>query len=134
MTDRRFATALVTILLLTLGSGSFFIGSMMSENALDSTGGQVVRMATLLFGTIGSLSGSAQVFQMIRTGSADDVSVTFLALLGASMVAWLSYGITLNDWVMITVNTLGASIILTTVVVAVRLQRRSARLSRLTVT
>ena len=89
--------------------------------------------ATAFFGVLASAMGVAmalaplfQVRRVLERGQADDVSLTFLAVIAAGSMSWCAYGISTGDPFLIIPNTLGVITNVGTLLVVRRYQQRSA--------
>jgi uncharacterized protein with PQ loop repeat len=88
--------------------------------------------ATAFFGVLASVMGVAmslaplfQVRRVLERGQADDVSLTFLAVIAAGSTSWCAYGISTGDPFLIIPNTLGVITNVGTLFVVRRYQERS---------
>ena len=61
----------------------------------------------LLFGTISSLANIPQIYKIFKRKSAKDISVLTYSILLLGAIAWVLYGIELNNLPLIITNTLG---------------------------
>ena len=68
-----------------------------------------------------------QLRRMLRRGSADDVSVGYLAVLLPGFALWAGYGVARGDLALVVPNCVALVVAAATCAVVVRLRRRAAR-------
>jgi MtN3 and saliva related transmembrane protein len=95
--------------------------------------------ATDFFGVLASVMGVLmalaplfQVRRVLERGQADDISLTFLAVIAIGASCWCAYGISTGDPYLIVPNTLGVITNVGTLLVVRRYQARSAAAARAT--
>ena len=64
---------------------------------------------------------------MLRTRSADDVSLGYFALLIPGFLLWVFYGLSRHHWPLVIPNIGATAVALLTIAVAARLKRSSAQ-------
>lgn len=74
-----------------------------------------------------AVAPALQIHRMLRTRSADDVSLGYFALLIPGFLLWVLYGLSRHDWPLVIPNTVATGVALVTIAVATRLKRSSAR-------
>lgn len=85
----------------------------------------VLGLAAAAWGVVMAIAPALQVHRMLRTRSADDVSLGYFALLIPGFVLWVLYGLSRHDWSLVIPNTVATVVALLTVAVAARLKRGS---------
>ena len=71
-----------------------------------------------------ALAPSLQIRRMLQTRSSRDVSLGYLALLGAGFVIWLAYGLSIGNWPLIMSNVASLTFMTITILVALSFRRR----------
>jgi hypothetical protein len=64
---------------------------------------------------------------MRRTRSSHDVSLQYLGLLTLGFVLWIAYGVSIPNWVIVGTNTASISVMVVTILVALRYRRGGSR-------
>jgi uncharacterized protein with PQ loop repeat len=91
------------------------------------TGVQMLATMTSCWGVAMALSPTLQIRTMLRTGSSEEVSVTYFAVLTAGFVLWGSYGAVIGEPVLVVPNIISTVFGLLTIGVALRLRGVSRR-------
>ncbi|MGC5617543.1 SemiSWEET family sugar transporter [Georgenia sp. Z1491] len=73
------------------------------------------------------MAPTLQIHRMLRTRSADDVSLGYFALLIPGFLLWAFYGLARHDWPLVIPNTVATAVALVTIAVAAQLKRSSAQ-------
>jgi uncharacterized protein with PQ loop repeat len=76
-------------------------------------------------GLLMAASPVLQIRRMLATGSSDDFSIQYMLVLVVGFVIWVSYGLAIANPVLILTNTASLTFGLVTVLIAVRLRRRT---------
>lgn len=84
----------------------------------------VLGPAAASWGVVMAIAPSLQIRTMLRTGSAEDVSLGYFGLLIPGFLLWVAYGLSRQDWPLVVPNTVATCVALTAIAVAVRLKRR----------
>lgn len=87
----------------------------------------VLGLAAAVWGVVMAIAPALQIHRMLRTRSADDVSLGYFALLIPGFLLWVVYGLSRHDWPLVVPNTVATAMALLTIAVAARLKRSSAR-------
>lgn len=87
----------------------------------------VLGLAAAAWGVVMAIAPGLQIHRMLRTRSADDVSLGYFVLLIPGFVLWVLYGLSRHDWPLVIPNTVATAVALVTIAVAARLKRNSAR-------
>ncbi|GAB3546611.1 hypothetical protein GCM10027404_07350 [Arthrobacter tumbae] len=87
----------------------------------------VLGLAAAAWGVVMAIAPALQIHRMLRTRSADDVSLGYFALLIPGFLLWVLYGLSRHDWPLVIPNTVATAVALVTIAVAGRLKRNSAR-------
>lgn len=74
-----------------------------------------------------ALSPVLQIRRMRRTRSSRDVSLQYLGLLTLGFVLWIAYGVSIPNWVLVGTNTASFSVMVVTILVALRYRRGGSR-------
>jgi uncharacterized protein with PQ loop repeat len=91
-----------------------------------STSDVLAALATFA-GLAMAVSPSLQIRRMRRTRSSNDVSLLCFGLLCLGFVAWISYGISIENWVVAGTNSASLLFMIVTILVALRYRRGSSR-------
>lgn len=67
-----------------------------------------------------SLSLLPQLIKLFRERKAEDLSVVMLAVLSTGLTLWVYYGIRIEDWIIISANSIALLITLATIILVVR--------------
>lgn len=86
---------------------------------------EVLGIAAAGWGIVMAIAPALQIHRMLRTRSADDVSLGYFVLLIPGFLLWVFYGLSRNDWPLVIPNILAAAVALLTIAVAARLKRTS---------
>jgi len=81
------------------------------------------------WGVAMAVSPALQIRRMLRTRSAEDVSLGYFGVLLPGFVLWIAYGAARGDLALVVPNTVATCVTLTTVLVAVRLRSARERLA-----
>ena len=82
----------------------------------------VIGVAAMLYGVGGALSVLLQARQMLARGASCDVSARFLGVYVGGYAIWLLYGLSLENFPIISVHALGLVCGLVTLAIALRLR------------
>lgn len=85
-------------------------------------GEQVLSFVVSGWAVVMAVSPALQIRQMLRTGTSEDVSVGYFAVLVVGFVLWVAYGIVNDDWVLYVPNTVAALFGIATIAIAMRLR------------
>lgn len=77
------------------------------------------------WGAVMAVAPILQIRRMVRTRSADDVSLGYFALLVPGFLLWMFYGLSRDDWPLVIPNTMATIVALVTIAVTIRLRRRT---------
>ncbi len=88
-------------------------------------GEQVLSFVVSGWAVVMAVSPALQIRQMLRTGTSEDVSVGYFAVLVVGFVLWVVYGIVNDDWVLYVPNTVASLFGIATIAIALRLRDRS---------
>ncbi|MCW2926154.1 MAG: hypothetical protein JWM86_122 [Thermoleophilia bacterium] len=89
-------------------------------------GQRILEIATSTWGMAMAVSPAMQIRQMVETGESKDVSVGYFAILVVGFVLWVAYGFSIGSKVLWGCNIVAAVFGIATIVVALRLRRRTA--------
>jgi MtN3 and saliva related transmembrane protein len=95
-------------------------------------------MTTLLavsaatWGVLMALSPILQIRKMVQHRSSRDVSVGYFAVLIVGFVLWVTYGVSIDNLVLVIPNSVALVVAMTTVVIAFRYRLTDAREEELT--
>ncbi len=92
----------------------------MSTSDLLAAGATVAGLAM-------AVSPVLQIRRMRRTRSSNDLSLLYLSLLSLGFVVWVSYGVSIANWVVAGTNAASLTFMLVTILVALRYRRGGAR-------
>jgi len=79
------------------------------------------------YGLCGAASSLLEAARLLRSGSADEISLAFLGLLLGGYLVWLLYGISAGDQPLIITDAVGLAASTITLSIAARLRRRGDR-------
>lgn len=83
------------------------------------------------WGVVMAVAPSLQIRTMLRTRSAEDVSLGYFGLLIPGFLLWVAYGLSRQDWPLVVPNSVATCVALVTIAIAVQLKRNpEARLTR----
>lgn len=88
-------------------------------------GQRVLEIVTSTWGIAMAVSPSMQIRQMRQTGTSEDVSVAYFAILVVGFMLWVAYGISIDSRVLWGCNIVATIFGVATIVYALRLRRRS---------
>ena len=88
---------------------------------------EVLGLAAEAWGVVMAIAPVLQIHRMLRTRSADDVSLGYFALLIPGFLLWVFYGWSRHDWPLVIPNTVATAMALVTIAVATRLKRSNAQ-------
>ena len=74
------------------------------------------------YGLLGAVSSLLEAATLLRSGNADEVSLTFLGVLSGGYLVWLLYGISARDLPLIITDAIGLAAGAITLSIAVRLR------------
>ena len=86
-------------------------------------GQRVLEIVTSIWGVAMAVSPAMQIRQMRQTGTSEDVSVGYFAVLTIGFVLWVAYGISIDSWVLYGCNSIATVFGAATIVIALRLRR-----------
>jgi uncharacterized protein with PQ loop repeat len=72
-----------------------------------------------------AVSPGLQIRQMLRTGESEDVSIGYFGVLVVGFMLWVVYGFSIDDMVLAVPNAIATVFGVSTIVIALRLRRRS---------
>jgi uncharacterized protein with PQ loop repeat len=84
-------------------------------------------MAATVWGVVGACSSLLQARRLVRTGSAESVSLAFLSIYLGGFLIWGLYGLAIVSTPLIVVDVVGTLASSVTVVLALRLRYRTRR-------
>lgn len=90
----------------------------------------VLAVTASSWGVLMGISPVLQIRRMLRERSSREVSLGYYAILLAGFLIWISYGIAVQNMVLIIPNSIALLVGLTLVVVALRLRRPAPRLTQ----
>lgn len=90
----------------------------------------LLAVAVSVYGVLGALASLAQLRRLRRLGSARDVSLLYLSIVGGGYLLWLAYGIVLDNIPLVLVDAVGGLAISATICVALRIRRGRSCLRR----
>ena len=76
------------------------------------------------YGVFAAASSLLEAARLLRSGSADEISLTFLGVLLGGYLVWLLYGIAAGDAPLIITDAVGLATSTITLSIAARLRRR----------
>ena len=79
------------------------------------------------YGVCAAASSLLEAARLLRSGSAEEISLAFLGVLLGGYVVWLLYGISAGDDPLIITDAVGLAASTITLSIAVRLRRRETR-------
>ena len=79
------------------------------------------------YGVFAAASSLLEAARLLRSGSADEISLTFLGVLLGGYLVWLLYGISAGDAPLIITDAVGLAASTITLSIAARLRRRQTR-------
>jgi uncharacterized protein with PQ loop repeat len=91
-----------------------------------STSDLLAGLATLA-GLLMAISPTLQIRRMRRTRSSNDVSLLYFGLLSLGFLAWIAYGVSIQNWVVAGTNSASLLFMLLTILVALRYRRGGSR-------
>jgi uncharacterized protein with PQ loop repeat len=83
-----------------------------------------------LYGIAGCFSSLLQAAALVRTGSAREISIPFIAILTGGHAIWLAYGVGIMNLPLIVTDSIGLCCGLVTWITAVRLCEATSRVRR----
>jgi MtN3 and saliva related transmembrane protein len=87
----------------------------------------ILAVLATIAGLAMAVSPILQIRRMRRTQSSNDVSLLYFGLLCLGFVAWISYGASITNWVVVGTNTASLLFMLVTILVALRYRRGGSR-------
>lgn len=91
------------------------------------TTSDVLAVAATFAGLLMAISPIFQIRRIRRTRSSNDVSLLNLGLLCLGFVVWVSYGVSISNWVVAGTNTASLVFMVTTILVALSYRRGGSR-------
>jgi len=79
---------------------------------------EALAVAAATWGVVMALSPLLQILRMKRTRSSEDVSIAYFLVLTLGFVLWISYGLSIENLVLIIPNSVAFVISVATIVVA----------------
>jgi MtN3 and saliva related transmembrane protein len=76
------------------------------------------------YGVVAAASSLLEAARLLRSGSADEISLTFLGVLLGGYLVWLLYGIAAGDAPLVITDAVGLATSTITLSIAARLRRR----------
>lgn len=86
---------------------------------------ETLAAVTSTWGVLMAASPGLQIRQMRQTGTSDDVSVPYFAVLSVGFVLWAAYGMSIDSKVIVGCNIVAAVFGIATIIVALRLRTRA---------
>lgn len=86
----------------------------------------VLAVVAASWGVAMAVSPVLQIRRMLKTRSAEDVSLGYFGILLPGFALWIAYGIARGDLALVVPNTVAMVVTLTTVAIALRLRRETA--------
>jgi MtN3 and saliva related transmembrane protein len=87
----------------------------------------ILAVGATIAGLAMAFSPVLQIRRMRRTHSSRDVSLQYLGLLTLGFVLWMAYGLAIPNWVIVGTNTASFSVMVVTILVALRYRRGGSR-------
>jgi uncharacterized protein with PQ loop repeat len=87
----------------------------------------VLAVLATIAGLAMAVSPTLQIRRMRRTRSSNDVSLLYLGLLSLGFVVWISYGASIQNWVIAGTNTASLLFMTVTILIALRYRRGGSR-------
>ncbi len=87
----------------------------------------VLAVLATIAGLAMAFSPTLQIRRMRRTRSSNDVSLLYLGMLSLGFVVWISYGVSIPNWVVVGTNAASLTIMAVTILVALRYRRGGAK-------
>lgn len=86
---------------------------------------RILEIVVSSWGVLMAASPGLQIKQMLQTGESEDVSIGYFGVLTIGFLLWVVYGISIDSWVLYGCNSLATVFGIATIIVALRLRRRS---------
>ena len=87
----------------------------------------LLALAATAYGVFAAASSLLEAARLLRSGSADEISLSFLGVLLGGYLVWLLYGISAGDDPLIITDAVGLAASTVTLSIAARLRRRWTR-------
>jgi MtN3 and saliva related transmembrane protein len=85
---------------------------------------ELLALIATAYGVLAAASSLLEAARLLRSGSADEISLGFLGVLLGSYLIWLLYGISAGDDPLIITDAVGLAASTITLSIAARLRRR----------
>lgn len=87
---------------------------------------RVLEVAVSIWGVAMAVSPGLQIRQMLHTGESEDVSIGYFSVLSVGFLLWALYGLSIDSRILTGCNTLAFTFGIATIVVALRLRRKTS--------
>ncbi len=94
------------------------------------TAQSILAVVVSVYGVPGALASLIQLRRLRRLGSARDVSLLYLSVVGGGYLLWLGYGIALDNMPLVLVDCVGELAVAVTICFALRIRRGRSCLRR----